>query len=220
MTMLYHKLTFDLSQEAKDWVLNRYESRLKEKVWHDFDVSQYTTKGSQQEWHQSIAGKELNDFLSNYRLDSSYFGISAFISNINETYIGNPHIDSKMDHQLNVYRMKSRLNVMVLGNPEDPMIWWEHIDYDDPVLGNNVYHDIDKTNFVYPKSIPGKTKEDRIAFVGEPSSIVQNVLTPSAFLKVDCAHTVNVSPGPRLIVTVALDKTIEEILNSARVNNT
>lgn len=213
MTLLYHKLNFDLSQESKDWVLNRYEKRLKETVWHDFDITQYTTPNSQQEWHQSIVGKEINEFLSTYGLDSSFFGISAFISNVNEHYIGNPHVDSKIDRYLNIYRMKSRLNIMVLGTTEDPMLWWDEIDYDDPRLSEIVYHDIDKNNFLYPKSIPGNTKEDRIKFVGEPTVVANNVVSPSAFLKVDCAHTVNVSPGPRLIVTVALDKTIEEILS-------
>jgi hypothetical protein len=218
MTTFYHKLNFDLSQEAKDWVLNRYRERLKVPVWHDFDITQYTPQ-SQREWQESPVGIELRKFLSIYGADTSFFGISAFISNVNEYYVGNPHIDSTLDKDLNVGRMKTRFNVMVLGNKEDPMLYWPNIDYDDPCLTSNQYEDIDKRKFQYTKSIPGKTKEDRLKFVGSPEFEIKNLLEPSAFIKVDCAHTVNVSPGPRIIVTVALDKTIEELLNCTRITN-
>jgi len=210
--MLYHSLNFDVSQESKDWILNRYDDKLSQHVWHDYDISQYL-ENRQKEWHASILGKEINEFLSTYKLNTSYFGISAFVSNANEYYLGNPHVDSKLDKNLNLFRIKTRFNVMILGNPKDPMIWWDSIDYDDSRLTTEEYNYWDNQYFKYTKSIPGKTKEERLQFVGQTNLVVENVLTPSAFIKTDCAHTVNVSPGPRLILSVALDKSIEEILS-------
>ena len=51
----------------------------------------------------------------------------------------------------------------------------------------------------------------RWKWLGEPTHCEDRLLAPSAFVRTNCPHTVSVSPGPRIIVTVAFDKTIEEI---------
>jgi hypothetical protein len=102
---------------------------------------------------------------------------------------------------------------MVLGNPEDPMEWWDWLDFDDDRYTSADYTTIDGMPFTYPKSIPGSSKEDKFTFLGAPTLSVKNVLTPSAFVKTDCVHNVSLSPGPRIIVTVCFDKTIDEILS-------
>ena len=56
------------------------------------------------------------------------------------------------------------------------------------------------------------TMEERWQCLGTPTEIKSNLLVPSAFVKTDCAHTVSVSAGPRLIVTVAIDKPLHEII--------
>jgi hypothetical protein len=106
---------------------------------------------------------------------------------------------------------------MILGNPNDSLTWWEHFDYD--------HKDIVETKFLAPngreytnKSIPGNSTQERWDYLGEPSLVARNVYTPSAFVKTDCAHTVDFTPGPRLVVTVALDKSIEELLDNAGIS--
>ena len=128
--------------------------------------------------------------------------------------LGNPdpHIDTKTDPITGaVHRIRSRLNVMVMGNPYDPLIWWSSLEYDDPRIV--------ETKFLAPngreytnKSVPGHDTQSRYEFLGAPELVARNVYTPSAFVKTDCAHTVHFTPGPRLIVTVALDKSIEELV--------
>ena len=60
--------------------------------------------------------------------------------------------------------------------------------------------------------IPGSNPDERWDYLGTPNTTKSNLLIPSAFVQTDCAHAVILSPEPRLIVTVALDKTIEEII--------
>lgn len=213
MSLFYHKLDFGLSQQAKDWVLDRYSPHLHKQTYHDADITQVISKEYQQQWHEGPVGKEVLEFLKQYNLDTSFFGITAFIHNVNEPYLGNPHVDSVFDKNLNFTRMKTRLNIMVLGNPEDKMEWWDWMDFDDDRYVSADYTTINGIPFTYPKSIPGATKEEKFKFLGEPTLAVGNVLTPSAFVKADCVHNVSLSPGPRLIVTVSFDKTIEEILS-------
>lgn len=213
MPLYYHKLDFKLSQRAKDWLLGRYKDQLNSKIYHDADVTQVFSEEFQKEWKSSPVGQEVQEFLDHYDLDTTFFGITAFVHNVNEFYLGNPHVDSMVDKDLNFKRLKTRLNIMVLGNPEDPMEWWDWMDFDDNRYVSADYNTIDGRPFSYPKSIPGNTKEDKFKFLGKPTLIVKNALTPSAFVKTDCVHNVSLSPGPRLIVTVCFDKTIEEILS-------
>jgi hypothetical protein len=213
MTKFYHPVDFDLSAEAKQWVINRYAEKFKEPFYHDADVAQIFSEEFQKEWRASPLGQEIQVFLDQYGLDTSFFGITAFVHNQNEFYLGNPHVDSVVDKDLNFKRLKTRLNIMVLGNPEDPMEWWDWLDFDDDRYVSADYRTIDGMPFTYPKSIPGDTKEDKFKFLGKPTLSVKNALAPSAFVKTDCVHNVSLSPGPRIIVTVCFDKTIEEILS-------
>jgi hypothetical protein len=210
MNKFYHKTTFDFSNSAKKWILDRYNDRFDHAFFHDLDITQYAGD-CQKEWHDSLPGQELHNFLSTYNCDYSYYGIGVFISNTEILVRGNPHIDAKFS-QGNIYKIKSRFNVMVLGEPSDPMVWWDHMTWGDTRLQDYSFTSI--TGFKYnSKGIPGNTPDERFNFLGEPTDCAINLLTPSAFVRTDCAHTVYTSGQPRLIVTAALDKTLEEILS-------
>jgi hypothetical protein len=222
----YHTLDFDLSPEAKKWVLDKYHEKFKEKFFHHDDTMELFSKQAQDEWHSSIVGAEIIDFLKTYGCDTSMAGITTFICNRDEYYVGNPHIDILCKSLINRvwgtdYKtekvIKTRLNIMVLGNPEDEMIWWEQFHYGNPLLADVDYLDLSTGLPFTCRNVPGKDKADRLKFVGEPSHIARNILTPSGFVKTDCTHTVNCSPTPRLIVTVPLDKSIEELLSFTNV---
>lgn len=208
--MFYHSTNFDFSPAAKQWIMARYAHRFADEFYHDLDPDQFLA-ASQWQWHIGPAGKELLAFLSGYGLDSSYYGISAFISNVSEWFSGNPHIDVKYDVHMHEYPIQSRFNVLVQGNSADQMHWWDHMSWGDSRLSRSQFTDL-SGNAYTSISIPGNNVDARWQYLGEPTISQKHVLSPSAFVKTNCVHTVNVSPGPRLIVTVALDKTIEEII--------
>jgi hypothetical protein len=209
----YHSTTFNFSMEARNWVLDRYAGRLDGLIGHDTDLTQYTPQ-AQAEWANSIVARELNQFLAQFGVDTGYNGINVFLCTLGNP---DPHIDTKSDYEGHVYKIKTRFNTMVLGNPHDPLAWWGSFTYDDPR--------IEETKFLAPngreytnKSVPGDDTQGRYEFLGAPDYVARDIYTPSAFVRTDCAHTVHFTPGPRLIVTVALDKTIEELLDSAGIS--
>jgi hypothetical protein len=215
MSIFYHKLDFDLSPVAKQWVVDRYAERFKENFWHDADMTQVFSEDAQREWIEGPVGQEVIPFLATYGCDISHQGITAFISNTQESYPGNPHLDIKVDQDLRQDIIKSRINIMILGDPNDEMVWWDWLSYGDERLQETEY-----TTYVFDQerkfkcvNVPGDTKPERLEFLGEPTHKASNLLTPSAFVRTDCAHTANLSPGPRLIVTVSFNKTIDEILS-------
>jgi hypothetical protein len=215
MTKFYHKLDFDLSPSAKQWVIDRYADKFTEYFWHDADMTQVFSHDAQAEWINGPVGQELLPFLETYGCDASYQGITAFVSNTQDSYPGNPHLDIKVDRNLEQDIIKSRINIMIQGNPNDEMVWWDWLSYGDDRLQEAEY-----TTFMFEQeqtfkclNVPGDTKSERLAFLGAPTHCERNLLTPSAFVRTDCAHTANLSPGPRLIVTVSFNKTIDEILS-------
>ena len=215
MTIFYYKTQFKFSDAATNWILQKYEPLLKTEFAHDLDITQYSVK-LQVEWYHSLPGQELRKFLSQYNCDTSYYGINVFVSNMKSTFKGNPHIDTRFDAEGNTASINTRFNVMVLGNPNDEMVWWESMQYDDARLISNTFTDITGKEYS-SNGIPGNSIEDRWNYLGEPTTKVSNLLMPSAFVKTDCAHTVSVSAEPRLVVTVAFNKSIEEIINNKQV---
>lgn len=215
MKKFYHSTTFDFSPQAKQWVLDKYRAKFeKETFGHNTDLTQYT-EPAQEEWLASSVGQELTAYLATYGCDTKFFGINAILCNLGDP---DPHIDTKIDvTDGTVHQIKSRFNVLVLGKSSDTLTWWGDFEYGDSRVVD--------TQFLAPnghyytnKSVPGKSKQERWDYLGTPSLIAGNVYTPSAFIKTDCAHTVSCTPGPRLIVVVSLDKSIEEILDSTRVS--
>ena len=207
--MFYHQTDFNFSTTAREWILDRYQKKFKERFVHDLDSEQYKNRLI---WRAGPVGKELLPFLSKFNCDDSYHGITAFISNSDHVHIGNPHIDTEFDLQGNPVKILSRFNVLVQGCADDTMVWWKDWQYHDTRLVNQLYHDLNGFPYV-GKSIPGNSMEQRWETLGTPDATKKNLLLPSAFVRTDCAHTVTVSPGPRLIITVALEKSIEEIIN-------
>ena len=204
--MFYQHSNFSFSKEACLWALAQYSNKLNSKVAHVLDVIP-----DQKQWSNSLIGQELNEFLSKYNLNTKQHGIGVFISNDTRPWV-NPHIDYMISNG-KIVLVKSRFNVMILGNPNDTMVWWPAWTSDDARIIYNEYKDINNNNFWLP-GIPGNTIEERCVLLGPPeitTTFYQN--NTSAFVKTDCAHTINVSPEPRLIVTVGFDKSLEEIFN-------
>jgi hypothetical protein len=207
--MYYKTSNFDFSAAARSWILNEFGRKFETHFLHDLDVEQFSPEW-QNRWHASPAGREIVDFLRSQHLDTGLYGIGAFICNTTERYIGNPHVDNGYSIDMKPFRIKSRLNVMVLGDYRDEMVWWPDWIYGDSRLVTLPFTD-SQGNSYQGSAVPGNDPRERWAYLGEPGVRARNILTPSAFVKTDCAHTVVVNPGPRLIITVALDRDLKDL---------
>lgn len=209
--MFYQHSNFSFSKEACDWALAQYSSKLNTKVAHVLDIIPKDSS-LQQCWSNSLIGQELNEFLSNYNLDINQYGINLLISNDDRTWY-HPHIDFMFNGNKFV-GVKSRFNVMILGTPNDEMVWWPDWASDDPRITYSEYKDINNNTFKMP-GIPGNTTEERWDILGTPKIKTTNLYqnNTSAFVKTDCAHAVHVSPGLRFLTTVGFDKSLEEIFS-------
>lgn len=209
MNNFYHKTSFEFSTEAKSWVLDRYHMRFNQHFFHDFDPTQINSH-SQIQWRDSIAGQEIIDFLKQYNCTIDYYGIGVFISNTETQIYSNPHSDIKFSNGTQS-KIKSRFNVMILGNQSDEMVWWQDFEYNDARSIDTKFTSSMGHSYV-SKSVPGNNPSERWDYLGEPTFRAGNILTPSAFVKTDCAHAVILSSEPRLLVTVAIDRSLSEIV--------
>ena len=98
--MLYHKTNFAFSEKATEWVIKQYEVHFTNDFYHDLDTSLLNQK-MQYLWNSSVVGKELQNFLKIYNLDTRYYGITTFISNSTLPFIGNPPVDNKFHYDAN-----------------------------------------------------------------------------------------------------------------------
>jgi len=202
--MPFEKSTFEFSQSSRQWILARLNRCFQNPITHNL-----FKPISLDLWQMSKPGKELILFLKQYGLDYRFNGIDFFMSNLDTHYQGNPHIDLvERNHRYTV--IKSRFNVLVLGNAQDPMFWWEHIDIDSDKLVETEFSLTPSTTYK-SLAIVGSNIKERWNALGTPTAHSDNILTPSAFVKTSCAHTVNVSPGPRLIVSVGFNVDFEDL---------
>ena len=204
--MHYFQTDFDFSDGTKKLIKKRFENFWVKEFEHDAEYA--TLKNI---FDISSIGKELRTFLKSYDIDFKYGGVNAFISNTTSYTKTNPHVD--VLHKDNFLPIKSRFNVMILGNPNDPMIWWKDFTFGNP---NHVKHKFSYFGKEYESlGVPGESIKERLEYLGAPSCIKHNLLTPSAFVNTFSAHALEISPGPRLIISVPIDKHIDQYYRSS-----
>ena len=200
--MFYYQTDFDFSPTAKQYIKNIYKHKFNQNYYHDIDSEKLISP-------LSLPGREIVKFLSKYNLNINYQGITAF------TFEGNPHVDIMRINGEQV-PIRTRFNIMIEGTIDDTMYWWKDISWGSDQLIQNQF--TLRSGITYNSySIPGDSPKERWDYMGEPSDKKDKLLTPSAFVRTDCTHTVNVSPGPRLIISVAFAETFDDIVN--RLNN-
>lgn len=208
MNKFYTSSNFKFSPAANQWVLDRYRLRFDQNFFHDLDITQLDIN-SQQEWKTSIAGTEIIEYLQSIGCDSDYYGIGVFISNSDQMINSNPHCDVRFKNKTQS-KIKTRFNVMVLGNKDDEMVWWPEYVYGDTRFTES--HFTSLTGQQYTSwCIPGNNSSERWQWLGPPVVRSTPLMNTSALVKTDCVHAVVISPGPRLVVTVAIDKDLEQI---------
>jgi len=200
--MFYKKANFNLSTESSQYVIELYKDKFNTQFTHDLDNKISNT------FIFTKAGIEIRDYLKSKNLLTKNIKFQTFISNNNRWFKGNPHID--ITPGTNPKIIKTRFNILILGNPQDKMFWWSNF-YSINQLELMDFTDL--TGICYKSyGIPGKCIEDRWSYIGNSSFCDSNILTSSAFVKTNCLHTVNVSPGPRLVLSIPLDVDIENIV--------
>jgi len=202
--MFYYQTDFNFSPVAKQYIKNIYKHKFNQNYYHDLDSDRLIDP-------ISLPGREIVKFLSKYNLNIKYQGITAFTSNSDIWFEGNPHVDIIRINGKQV-PIRTRFNIMIEGNIDDTMYWWKDISWGSDQLIQNQF--TLKSGITYNSySIPGDSPKERWDYMGDPSDKKDKLLTPSAFVRTDCTHTVNVSPGPRLIVTVAFAETFDDIVS-------
>lgn len=185
---------FELSTKAINWVKQSHHIFFETRTcYHDL-LNVINTDI----FEQSIVGKEVRLFLKKYNLDTKFTGINTFVSNHREYYIGNPHIDF-LNVKNEIKQVPYRFNIMVLGNYTDKLFYWNN--FDQSKLVDHTFYNLYNKTFL-SKAVPGNNPAERWKYLGPPTDIVNNYLIRPSFLRTDLAHTVEVSPGPRLIITV------------------
>ena len=204
--MFYSQTEFDFTEKTKNLIIKKFAHFFTENFEHD---AEYKTLQFISEI--TPIGKELHTFLSKFKLNFNYSGINAFISNTSIYTLTNPHVDV-LHKNMSFLPIKSRFNVMILGNKNDPMLWWDDFKFGNP---NHVKSTFNYFGKKYESlGIPGDTIKERLDYLGRPSCIKSNLLSPSSFVNTYIAHALEISPVPRLIISVPIDKNIEEYCNN------
>jgi len=202
-TKFYQQTNFNVSYKTRSTILKIFEDNWNKHFDHDTEY-QFTNKVL----HRTNLMFEIHKFLGQYNLDLDYAGIQFFTSNITQSSNTNPHVD--VLHRQGLLPIRSRFNIMVLGNPLDPMFWWDTVKWGDSSLQKTEFSY--KGNKHYSFGIKGENILERWQYLGQPSCIKQNLLIPSAFVSTHYAHALNLSKGPRLIISVPFDKEISDYI--------
>lgn len=200
--MFYKKSSFNFTDKSQFYIKNIFKDLFISNFCHD--LRDIVPDG----FLITPPGKELVKYFFTLGLLKNIKKIQVFVSNLDTWYIGNPHVDLTHDNIPSL--IKSRFNILVLGNPADQMHWWKEINSIDQLkLQEYTYFNGGK---YFSYGIPGDTIDQRWTYLGPPTCSIADLLTTSAFVKTNCVHTVNVSPGPRLVITAILDIDLEDII--------
>lgn len=200
--MFYRRSQFKFTDKANEYIKSMFLDLFKEKFNHDL------YRKIPKDFLLTPPGKELRSYFN--KIGTKINEVQAFVSNSDEWFRGNPHMD--LTPGLNAQIIHTRFNILILGNSQDKMYWWSSVDSigqleikEFPYFGNTKYKSY---------GVRGETIDERWNNLGEPTCSISNLLMPSAFVKTNCVHTVNVSPSKRLILTIPIDSTLEDISSS------
>lgn len=189
------KTNFTFSAQAIKWITHKFDYLSSRSFEHDLynfinpDVIKI-----------SPVGLEISKFLAD--LGIKFKRISTFVSNSSDHFIGNPHIDFNND----LKEIPSRFNVIIKGNPADKMVWW-NFNIDLQTTSFKTLDNIEYNSF----AVPGNNPEERWQYLGEPTYQIELPQQAGYFVRTNCIHTISVSPGSRLVVTVELDIDLDDV---------
>ncbi len=198
----FKKVDFEFSPTTKLLIEKIFQKRWAENFDHDIDYKKLYNV-----WSSRSIIKEITGFLTDFGLDTRYAGINFFSSNTLKKEKTNPHIDV-LHRNSKFLPIKSRFNIKILGS-EDTMFWWGHFKWGDQRhIEKTFYHnDIPYQSL----SIPGDSITERWSYLGNPTETQNNLLCSSSFVNTEYAHALEISPGPRLIVSIPFRDPLEKL---------
>ena len=219
MSTPFIKSDFKFSQESLDWIKNTFDCVQNINEWHDLFRTEVSERklGRKISFEGSPVLEEIKNYLKKFGIDESHYndinGPDVFISNKPHPTPHFPHFDTATkirgpQYWGGVKLVKSRFNVCIIYDPNDDMWWWEDVVPGHPLVMQ------DRRQAV---GLKGLSAQERVAHLGEPTSKADMLYgdTCSAFVRTDCAHSFTIKkPGVRLVVTVALDKSIDELTSA------
>jgi hypothetical protein len=158
-----------------------------------------------QQFMQSSAWSEIVAFLQTYSLTDLYPQLFIYkrLSMPREVVLGNPHIDTT-GHGGTAIDIPVRFNILMHGDEDTEMIWWEHDRNSSAVV---------ESTFVRPDSTPigriqaaGISLKQKWDAAGEPVVRCSNLAKKqeyASFVRTDMLHALNwTGANPRLILSV------------------
>lgn len=235
----YHHSDFNFSEEALEWIRETYVLPFKGKekpiAYDKYATTTAETKLFNKKivWEDTKALEELRDYLETWGISRNYLGTpeagpDVFMFNNNTSpQRGYPHIDGfKWDESKPFERLPvlTRFNVVIEFNPDDTMYWWEDIVKGHPLVGTVTHTYINHEGKILTNhqhlGIKGDSMEDLWNKCGTPTHTKEGLYKnhKAAFLRTDCAHCISISkPGFRLVVAVALDRTLADLYKFKRL---
>lgn len=203
MTQCWHSSDFDFGPTARSRILELGKGLFDQQLSHDLIVYNYYPRLA-----LTAVGQELRKYLKGH--GCSITRVQMFASNVDHTVDINPHVD--VDHRpQGFYEIPTRFNVMLLGSSSDPYSWWTDWRFNDPRLTVQEFGS-DQSRYK-SLAVPGHDPEQRLAHLGPTTVTADSVLTPSAWVRTNCVHSVRVSAGPRLVLSVIIDRDLDSIFN-------
>lgn len=199
---MYYKTVFRLTEDAKNEILNYYKGIWSNNFEHRLEFLPH-------QWLSSLPGIEISKFLSTFKLSPYYTGINVFLSNTTQNTYTNPHVD--ILHKSKLLPILTRFNTKCQGD-DDIMYWWNDCKWGSDKLIKKNFTSYSGVN-CESLAIPGESITDRYKFLGNPTLSISNVLTPSAFVNTEFAHSLYIPKGPRIVLSVGFNQTFHNILD-------
>jgi hypothetical protein len=219
----YLQTDFKFSDEAFNWIVKSYsfinDKRIGHNLYRSFELSKHFNESVI--WKNTLAFNEVMSYLTQYGIDPTLYGDTVngpdvFISNRSASSGHYPHIDQTRNFNTNtpgyVFPVKTRFNIPIYHNPDEDMYWWDEVTPGHKLVGPVKVNE----NFTQLLGIRGLDCEEKLKNLGPPTSINRGIFKnhTSAFVRTDCAHSISAKQsGVRLIVTLALDYSINELLS-------
>lgn len=233
LNYFYHHSDFNFSEQALQWIREEYVHPYKA-TEHQISYDKYATSMSEKKlfnkkitWEGTKALEELRDYLESWGVSRDYLGTECagpdvfMFNNNHSAQKGYPHIDGYKWDENNpgtLLPVLTRFNVVIEYNPADSMYWWADIVRGHPLVGPKTHTYINKDGLLITNhqnlGILGDGVEDLWSKCGTPTATKDGLYKNhrAAFLRTDCAHCLSISkPGFRLVVAIALDKTLKEL---------
>ena len=165
----------------------------------------------QDQINYSIVGDECRAQLLGFNLGRPWYQFFFYRTVLGKIPTrGNPHLDSIDENTVAPFRF----NVMLEGNPNDDLAWW-NVDRNNPI--------IEDKKFLHPSGAPGyllqvmgENNEQRLQLLGKPAHIQNQMTVPNvhgSFVRTDLVHSLWMTGERRIMFSLRFADSWDKIGN-------